>query len=139
METIADVMTANPKTLDEDATLVEAAQLMRSEDIGDVLLTKDGRCTGIVTDRDIVIRAIAEGKLPEETRLREAASEEVVTLSPSDAVAQAVVQMRDKAIRRIPVVDEEGRPVGIVSIGDLAMERDSDSVLADISSAPPND
>ncbi|HEX6261707.1 MAG TPA: CBS domain-containing protein, partial [Actinomycetota bacterium] len=62
-----------------------------------------------------------------------------VTLSPSDAVAQAVAEMRDKAIRRLPVVDEEGRPVGIVSIGDLAVERDADSALADISAAPPSD
>lgn len=139
METVADVMTANPKTLEEDATLLEAAQLMRREDIGDVLLTKDGRCTGIVTDRDIVVRAVAKGKLPDETKLIEVASEEVVTLSPSDAVAQAVAQMRDKAIRRVPVVDDDGRPVGIVSIGDLAVERDSDSALADISAAPPNE
>lgn len=139
MQAIADIMTANPKTLDEDATILEAAQLMDREDIGDVLMTKDGRCTGIVTDRDIVVRAIAEGKLPEETKLSDIASGEVVTLSPSDAVAQAVAQMRDKAIRRIPVVDDEGRPVGIVSIGDLAVERDPDSALADISAAPPNE
>lgn len=139
METIADVMTATPKTLEEDATLLDAAQLMRREDIGDVLLTKDGRCTGIVTDRDLVVRAIAKGKLPEETPLRDVSSKEVVTVSPSDAVAQAVALMRDKAIRRIPVVDDEGRPVGIVSIGDLAVERDSDSALADISAAPPNE
>ena len=80
MQTIADVMTKSPKTLEEDATLVDAAQVMRREDIGDVLLTKDGRCTGIVTDRDIVVRAIAKGKLPGETPLREVASEDVVTL-----------------------------------------------------------
>ncbi|HEX6206856.1 MAG TPA: CBS domain-containing protein [Actinomycetota bacterium] len=139
MQTIADVMTKTPKTLEEDATLVDAAQLMRREDIGDVLVTRDGRCTGIVTDRDIVVRAIAKGKLPGETPLSEVASEDVVTLSPSDAVAQAVAEMRDKAIRRLPVVDEEGRPVGIVSIGDLAVERDADSALADISAAPPSD
>lgn len=138
MQSISDVMTSTPKTLEEDATLVDAAQLMRREDIGDVLLTRDGRVTGIVTDRDIVIRAIAQGKLPGETRLRDVATDELVTLVPSDTVAHAVALMRDKAIRRIPVVDDDGGPVGIVSIGDLAEDRDPDSVLADISSAPPD-
>lgn len=138
MQRISDVMTADPTTCPEDATLEDAARLMRQEDIGDVLVTRDGRLTGIVTDRDIVVRALAEGMSPTETRVGEVASADAATLSPDDAVDRAVRLMRDRALRRVPVVDD-GRPVGIVSIGDLAVARDPGSALADISAADPNE
>ncbi len=135
-QSIRDVMTAAPRALPEDASIVDAARVMRDEDIGNVLVTRGGRVTGIVTDRDIAIRIIAEDRTPADTPLRDAASEELVTLSPDDAVEDAIRMMREKALRRVPVVDG-GKAVGIVSIGDLAVERDSDSALADISAAEP--
>lgn len=138
MQRISEVMTADVTTCPQDATIEDAARLMRQEDIGDVLVTDDeGRLTGIVTDRDIVVRALAEGRSPSETPVQEVASSDVVTLEPKDAVERAVQVMRDGAMRRVPVV-EDGRPVGIVSIGDLAVELDPDSALADISAAEPN-
>jgi CBS domain-containing protein len=91
---------------------------------------------GIITDRDIVVRGIAENHDPQ-TQVKEIASQQVKTVSPEDAVDDAVEIMRDYAVRRLPVV-ENGRVVGVVSLGDLALERDPDSALGEISSAPPN-
>jgi CBS domain-containing protein len=134
---IRDVMTTDPTTLPEDATVAEAAKRMRDEDIGDVLVVREGELTAVVTDRDIAVRAVAEDRAPTKTALRDIASKELATVSPDDTIADAVRIMRDRALRRIPVV-EGSRPVGIVSIGDLAVERDTDSALADISASEPN-
>ena len=137
-EGIRDVMTTNPQTLPEGTTVREAAETMRANDIGDVIVVDDnGTLTGIVTDRDIVVRVVAEGRDPRATRLGDIASRELTALAPDDPVERAVELMRERAIRRLPVV-EQGKPVGIVSIGDLALDRDPDSALADISAAPPN-
>ncbi len=138
VQRIRDVMTADPTTLPEDATAADAARKMRDEDIGDVLVVREGELTAIVTDRDIALRVVAEDRSPAETHLSEISSKDLATLSPDDAVADAVRIMREKALRRIPVV-EGGRPVGVVSIGDLAVERDTDSALADISASEPNE
>lgn len=135
---IKDVMTENPICLPESTTVVEAARSMRDSDVGDVIVLEDDRMCGIVTDRDIVVRALAEGRDPNSTRLGEVCSRDVATLSPEDSVGDAVRIMRERAVRRVPVVDG-GDPVGIVSIGDLAIERDTDSALADISAAPGNE
>lgn len=138
MQRIADVMTAEPTTCSEDATMEDVARLMRDRDIGDILVTSGDRLIGIVTDRDMVIRGLAEGRSPSDTPVGEIASRDLQWVGPDDAVDHAVKIMRDQALRRIPVV-EDGRPVGIVSIGDLAVERDLDSALADISVADPNE
>jgi CBS domain-containing protein len=136
---IKDVMTPDPITVSASATLTETARKMKDADVGPVIvLNDDGAILGIVTDRDIAIRAVAEGKDPDATAVGEICSEELETLAPNDRVADAIRLMREKAIRRIPVV-EGSQPVGIVSIGDLAIERDPDSALADISAAPPNE
>lgn len=136
MKTIKDLMTADPRVLPVSATVKEAADVMRDDDIGDVVVvTKAGKLFGIITDRDIAVRVIADGKDPEKVTLEEVASKDVTTLSPDATVKLAVKTMRDQAIRRIPIV-QDGKPVGIVSLGDLAIERDPESVLADISSAP---
>jgi len=111
---------------------------MRERDIGDVIVLEDDRVVGILTDRDIVVRAVAEGRTPTETRVGDIGSRDPETLRPDDTVEDAVRIMREKAVRRIPVV-ENGRPIGIVSIGDLAVETDTDSALADISVAEPDD
>jgi len=137
-EHIRDVMTTNPETLPESTTVREAAEAMRANDIGDVVVVDDnGKLSGILTDRDIVVRVVAEGRDPRATRIGDIASRDLTAVSPDDPVDRAVQLMRDKAIRRLPAVDK-GKPVGIVSIGDLALDRDPGSALADISAAPPN-
>jgi len=137
-ECIRDVMTTNPETLPESTTVREAAEAMRANDIGDVVVVDDdGKLSGILTDRDIVVRVVAEGRDPRATRIGDIASRDLTAVSPDDPVDRAVQLMRDKAIRRLPAVDK-GKPVGIVSIGDLALDRDPGSALADISAAPPN-
>ena len=137
-ERIRDVMTTNPETLPESTIVREAAEAMRANDIGDVVVVDDnGAISGILTDRDIVVRVVAEGRDPRATRIGDIASRELTAVSPDDPVDRAVQLMRERAIRRLPVVDK-GKPVGIVSIGDLALDRDPDSALADISAAPPN-
>jgi len=134
---VRDVMTPNPVTLPATASLVEGALAMRDFDVGDVLVLDNGQICGILTDRDIVVRGIAGGNYPATVKLAEICSRDLTTLSPTDRVEDAVTLMREKAIRRLPVVDG-GKPVGMVSLGDLAVERDPHSALSDISAAPPN-
>jgi CBS domain-containing protein len=137
-ERVKDVMTPNPQTLSVSATVREAAEAMRANDIGNVIATNDqGRIAGILTDRDIAVRVVAEGRDPRATRIDDIASHDLVALSPDDPIDRAVEAMRERALRRLPVV-QDGKVVGIVSLGDLALERDPDSALADISAAPPN-
>jgi CBS domain-containing protein len=137
-QTIQDVMNSNLKTLPKSASIWEAANIMREHNIGDVVVTdENSKVLGIVTDRDIVIRAIAQGKDPSTTRVEEVTSKDLITVSPSDDIDNAVKLMREKSIRRLPVMDGD-RPVGFISIGDLAIEKDRESALADISAAPPN-
>ena len=136
-DTIRDVMTESPKTVEASATLREGAKLMASEDIGTVLVVENGKVQGIVTDRDIVVRGLAQGEDPDDASVREVASTDVEQLSPDDSIDDAIQKMKGKDIRRLPVVDD-GKPVGIVSLGDIAKARDKDSALADISEAAPN-
>jgi len=135
---VRDIMTRNPVTVPSEALLTEASRLMGEKDIGSVVVVKqDGRIGGIVTDRDIVVRAIAQNKDPSRTSLGDICSRELVTLEPGEKIETAVSLMREKGIRRIPV-QEGGKPVGIVSIGDLAIERDPKSALGGISSQAAN-
>jgi len=136
--TLKDLMTPNPLTVSTDTPVADAARYMRDEGIGDVIVTDGETVQGIVTDRDIVIRAVADGLDTATTTVGDICSTDLATLSPDAEVEEAVTLMRERALRRLPVV-EKGKPVGIVSIGDLAMERDEDSALADISAAPPNE
>lgn len=134
---VREVMTSEPVALHADTTIQEAARKMRERGIGDVLVTQDSMICGLVTDRDIVIRVVAEGRDPSKAKLDEFCSHDLVFVGPDDDANRAVELMRIRAVRRIPVV-ENGRPIGIVTIGDMAMERDERSALADISAAPPN-
>jgi CBS domain-containing protein len=134
---VRDLMTPNPVTLSAASTLVDAAMAMRDFDVGVIIVLDNGQMYGIATDRDIIVRAIANGNYPATTKLGEVCSRELTTLAPSDSVDDAVRLMRDKAIRRLPVV-ENGQPLGIVSLGDLISELEPHSPLADISNAPPN-
>jgi len=133
---LKDVMTPNPVTCPTDATVHEVAKLMKERDIGDVLVMDGSTVTGIATDRDIVVRAVAEGR-DGNTPIGDVASREIVTMTPDDDVTRAVETMRSRAIRQLPVC-EGGKAVGIVSLGDLAVERDQNSALANISAAPGN-
>jgi CBS domain-containing protein len=135
---IRELMTPFPKCLSTVSDVEEAARLMAYEDIGDVFVCEGDRIVGIVTDRDIVVRAVAQGRDCSTTRLADIASAELATISPTDAVDDAVSIMRSKALRRLPVVDDEGAPMGVVTLGDLARELDPRSALADISAAPAN-
>ena len=137
-QTVRDVMTADPSTIDSSQPIVEAARLMRTADTGVLVVTTDGAVHGVVTDRDITVRAVAEGRDVQATPVAEVTSTDVETVGPDTSLAQVVQTMRSRAVRRVPVV-EGGRVVGIVSIGDLAVEVDPGSALADVSAAPGND
>jgi CBS domain-containing protein len=137
-QAIKDVMTPDPVCVDPHASAADAARSMRDVDSGAILVAEDGHLKGLLTDRDIVVRAIAEGRDPATVHVHEICSSDVQALRPDDDVDRAIQLMRDRHVRRIPVVDEGDHPVGIVSIGDLALVRDQTSALADISGAPAN-
>lgn len=130
-------MTPGVVAVRPDASLVEAAQLMRVQDIGDVLVADGQEVVGVLTDRDITVRAVAEGLDPLTVSARSVCTPDPVLLAPDDPVAAAVALMRAHAVRRLPVV-EDGLPVGMVSLGDLAEVQDPDSTLAEISRAVPD-
>lgn len=134
---VSDVMSRNPVTMQGGTSLVDAASVMKERDIGDVIVMGDGSITGIVTDRDLVVRAVAERRDLGDTAIADICSSEVVTVRPADEVGAAIQLMREHSIRRIPVV-KNGEPVGIVSLGDLAVQLDDRSALAEISAAQGN-
>jgi CBS domain-containing protein len=137
-DNIRDVMTDTPCALNAAASVAVAARAMRENDIGDIIVLDGDRLFGILTDRDIVVRVLAEDKDPTTTAVGEICSRALTTVQSTDSVGSAVRLMREKALRRLPVVDDNGAVVGIVSLGDVAVERDRRSALADISAAPPN-
>ncbi len=134
---IREIMTPDPVIMQASATAAEAARVMRDKGIGDVIVYKDNRFCGIVTDRDLTVRVLSERQPPAEATLESVCSREITALSPDDTTDAAVRLMRKKAVRRLPVVDD-GQVVGIVSLGDLAMHLDRRSALADISAAAAN-
>jgi len=135
--TVEEIMTRDPRTVNASDTIVDAARVMSEADIGDVIVVDNGDVKGIVTDRDIVVRGVAEGRDAQSTSVSDVCSSDTQTIEPGASVDEALQKMRDADIRRLPVVDG-GRPVGIVSLGDLAVEREPDSTLADISAASPD-
>ena len=138
VDTIRDIMTTDPIALERDATAQQAARLMREQGVGDVLVCQNERLYGILTDRDLAIRGFGDGgDDPRQRPIGEICSTNPVTLSPGDDVERAMELMKENAVRRIPVV-EDGRVVGIVSLGDLAIDRDPESCLGEISASPPN-
>ena len=135
--TVEEIMTRDPRTVNADDPLIDAARIMRDSDIGDAVVMDGGQVTGIVTDRDIVVRGVAEGIDAESASVGDVCTMGVETIEPDASVDEALSRMRDKDIRRLPVA-KNGRPVGIISLGDLAVEREPDSTLADISAASPD-
>jgi CBS domain-containing protein len=135
--TVEEIMTRDLRTVDASDSVVDAARVMNEADIGDVVVVSGGQVRCIVTDRDIVVRAIAEGRDPQSTSVGDVCTSELETIEPGASIDDAVRRMRESDVRRLPVV-KDGRPVGIVSLGDLAVEREPDSTLADISAASPD-
>ncbi|ARX87587.1 CBS domain-containing protein [Streptomyces alboflavus] len=119
---VREVMTPGVAAVRPDASLVEAAQLMRAEDIGGVVVTGGGQVLGVLTDRDITLRAVADGADPLTVSAQSVCTPNPVVVAPDDAVSEALGLMRAHAVHRLPVV-EDGRPVGMLCIGDLPVER----------------
>jgi len=118
---VADVMTRRVVYLPDGSMLDEAAQAMRDQGIGDVVVTHGPTMVGVVTDRDIVVRAIAEGLPPKSTTLAEIATHEILMVEQSATVEEAVQAMRDRSVRRLIVCDADRKVVGIVSLSDIAL------------------
>jgi CBS domain-containing protein len=125
---IRDVMTSNPRTVSPEDTIQNAARIMRDEDTGVVPVVDNGRAVGVITDRDIVVRAVADGQL--NRAVREIVSGDVVTASPDMSTKEAAELMSEHQVRRLPVVEND-RLVGIVSIGDLAVKGGNDKRVGD--------
>src|SRR5262249_43317704 len=125
---IRDVMTSNPRTVSPSDMILSAARIMRDDDTGAVPVVENGRPVGMVTDRDIVVRAVASGEL--DRPVRDVVSGDVITASPDMSTKEAAQLMSDYQVRRLPVVEND-RLVGIVSIGDLAVKEGDDKRMGD--------
>jgi CBS domain-containing protein len=125
MGQVRDVMTSNPTTCEPTATLVDAAKVMAREDVGPVPIVEGGKLVGLVTDRDIIIRAVAEGRDVTSTTVREVASKDLVTVTADEDLDRALQLMAQHQVRRIPVVEGD-RVVGIVSQADVARAADDE-------------
>ena len=122
---IRDVMTSNPSAIEADKNVVDAAKLMRDEDVGLTPVVEGGRLVATLTDRDIAVRVVAEGKDPQSTRVRDVASSDLVTIDPDQELDEALRLMAQHQVRRLPVVEEDGRLVGVVAQADVAKEGDN--------------
>jgi CBS domain-containing protein len=130
-QNVSEVMTANPRTVGSSTSVLEAARLMKSEDVGSLPILEDERLIGVVTDRDITIRVAAEGKDPQSTTVGEIASRDVVTIDSKQSLDEAARLMAQNQVRRLPVVEEDGKLVGIVAQADVAQEG-KDSLTGDL-------
>jgi CBS domain-containing protein len=118
-QTVQEAMTSNPTAITPDTTVQEAARLMKTEDVGALPIVEDGRLTSVVTDRDLAIRGVAEGLEPG-TPVRELASKNVVTIDAQQSLEEAARVMAEHQVRRLPVVEEDGRLVGMLAQADVA-------------------
>ena len=134
MQTIAEVMTTDVEVVRPEETLRDAARAMADLDVGSLPVCDGRRMIGMVTDRDITIRGVAEGKGPDAS-VRDVMTDDVVWCTDTDSVDEVLQQMSDAQVRRIPVVDKDRQLVGIVALGDIALEEedDVDETLRDIS------
>lgn len=134
---IREVMTSALETVDVEDSLRDAATMMDRSDIGSVIVTDGGSIAGIITDRDIALRGASAGLDPTSTAVRIAMTSAPVTVQPTATVQEAIDVMREHDVRRVPVVESD-RPIGVVSLADLAMSPQARTLLADLSTAPPN-
>lgn len=126
----SEIMTRDVRTATREMPLRDVAALMRDGDMGAVPIVEGGRLVGIVTDRDIVVRAVAEGKDPSAT-VAEAMTTEIFSVLPDDFVFEAIRLMGDKQVRRIPVIKESGELAGIISMADIALETEDQREVAE--------
>ena len=119
-KTVKELMSSTPRTVSADQTIVDAARAMRDENVGLVPVVDGERLVGTVTDRDITIRVVAEQQDPASTRMQEIASTDLVTVDPQQDLDEALRLMAQHQVRRLPVVEEDGRLVGIVAQADVA-------------------
>ncbi len=130
---IRELMTTNPKTVEPSATVVDAARVMKQEDVGPVPVVENGdRLAGIVTDRDVVLRVVAEGRDPQATNVGEIMSRDLATVDPDQPLDEALRLMARHQVRRLPVCEEDGRLVGIVAQADIATELGDDRVTGQV-------
>lgn len=125
-----EIMTATVLTVTPRTALIEVAVLMRDSDVGSIPVVDEGKLVGIITDRDIVVRAVAAGKGPE-TPVSNAMTSEIFSVKPDDFVFEAIRLMGDKQVRRIPVVNENGSLAGIIAMADIALEMEDEREIAE--------
>lgn len=125
-----EIMTKNVRTATRGMSLREVAAIMRDGDMGAVPVVDEGKLIGIVTDRDIVVRCIANGREPD-TAINDAMTTELFTVAPDDFVFEAIRLMGDKQVRRVPVVDENGKLAGIIAMADIALETEDEREIAE--------
>jgi len=123
-QSIRDVMTSNPCSIDADKSVAYAAKMMKDEDVGLAPIVEDDKLIGLLTDRDIAIRVVAEGRNPDQVTVREVASKQVVTIDPQQDLDEALRIMAKHQVRRLAVVEEDGKLVGVVAQADVAREGD---------------
>jgi CBS domain-containing protein len=123
-KSVRDLMSSNPCSIDAEKPVAYAARMMRDEDVGLAPIVEGDRLVGTVTDRDIAIRVVAEGKDPESTKVKEIASTDLVTVDPQQNLDEALRLMAQHQVRRLPVVEEDGRLVGVVAQADVARSAD---------------
>ena len=133
--TVSDVMTKDPESVETGDSIEDAAKKMKENDTGALLVVDGDELKGIVTDRDIVVNAIAEGN--SDAKVEDVFTSDPATVNADDDIQSAIDAMREKKVRRLPVVDDD-KPVGIVSLGDLAVEADDSSVLGELAKSDPN-
>jgi CBS domain-containing protein len=126
MPQIRELMTVRPRTVKTGDSIVEAAKLMRGEDSGIAPIVDGDRLVGVLTDRDIAIRVVAEGRDPQSTKVEEIASKNLITIDPEQGLDEALRLMAQHQVRRLPVVEEDGKLVGIVSQADVARHAGAD-------------
>jgi CBS domain-containing protein len=133
---LRDIMSPAPVSLPATESAATAARVMKEHGVGTVLVSIDGQLVGLLTDRDITVQVLAEDRDPQLTCIGDICSTGLASLSPDDDIEAAARLVRDRAVRRIPVI-RDGVPVGVVSIGDLALDRDQRSALPGVFAAPP--
>ncbi len=123
---ISEVMTRNVETITPDQPVSEAAGFMLSADTGSIPVIENDKLVGMITDRDIAVRGVANGRGPD-TAVRDLMTSDVVSVRDSDDVSEAAARMSEAQVRRVPVIDNDDRLCGIVSLGDLSRQTDGDS------------
>jgi CBS domain-containing protein len=123
-QSIKNVMTSNPCSIDAEKSVAYAAKMMKEEDVGLAPIVEGDKLIGMLTDRDIAIRVVAEGRNPDQTKVRDVASKQVVTIDPQQELDEALRIMAKHQVRRLPVVEEDGKLVGVVAQADIARKGD---------------